>query len=695
MQIVDIENVKVKSAYCIPENQHFDQLNYSVKRIKGRIEPNIVDGKESVAVVCYGPSLLNEWEKIKNFKYIITCSGAHKFLIDRGIIPTWHVEVDPRPHKYEMMGKPHKDVEYLLASSVHKNMLDHLDGYNVKLWHSYNKDDFENIPSMYPRGDWIFVGGSTAGSRSLVISRFLGFSKIDVFGMDYSFPPNFSQHAGYHSNPAKQTFLTNYDGYEYATTPGMVLYAKEFFDQFHLLSDVDITVHGVGLLQAMIKNDYGKLNQREKKDNSLIAVQCPILISDDYLKLNEKLHETNVSYGTSGRRYVDEVKKICSILNTTDVLDYGCGKGTLASSLDFEIKEYDPAIESKKSTPKAADFVVCTDVLEHIEPSLLENVLGDIRRCMKKFGFFVISSRPAIKFLEDGRNAHLIQENKAWWWKELDKFFTIEEMIEKNHEIYAWVKPKNVSVSNEKENTCFSEFKYLEVDAVKFVITNPETKWRAQTLKQKEPITIEWIQTFKENEIFVDIGANVGGYSLYAAKNKKVFVYAFEPESQNYSTLNQNIFINELSNDVKAFPLALSDKIGIGDLNLTEFKPGSSCHQFDTMQNFKGEKLNSLYSQGSFSLTLDYLVENNFIKQPDHVKIDVDGIEPKVVSGALKTLSKCKSVLIEVNPNLSEHRKMVSLMALIGFKYNADQVERSSRKEGPFKGVAEHLFFKS
>ena len=69
MQVVDIENVKVTSSYCIPEDRHFDQLNYSVSRIKGRIEPNVVDGKESIAVVCYGPSLLNEWEKIKNFKY--------------------------------------------------------------------------------------------------------------------------------------------------------------------------------------------------------------------------------------------------------------------------------------------------------------------------------------------------------------------------------------------------------------------------------------------------------------------------------------------------------------------------------------------------------------------------------------------------------------------------------------------------
>lgn len=149
-----------------------------------------------------------------------------------------------------------------------------------------------------------------------------------------------------------------------------------------------------------------------------------ITISEEYRALNRSLHE-QPAYGTSGQKWAPHVTQLCREFLTTDVLDYGCGKGTLGKTLPFVIKEYDPCVEGKEAFPSPADVVVCTDVLEHIEPDHLEAVLDDLRRLTKKAGFFTVATVPAMKTLSDGRNAHLIQEKSGWW---LPKFLTRFEL---------------------------------------------------------------------------------------------------------------------------------------------------------------------------------------------------------------------------------------------------------------------------
>lgn len=148
-------------------------------------------------------------------------------------------------------------------------------------------------------------------------------------------------------------------------------------------------------------------------------------ITEEYRGLNEELHASNHAYGTSGREWIPNIEALASMLQTTDVLDYGCGKRTLGNGLSFRINEYDPAIFGLDDKPKPASLVVCTDVLEHIEPELLDNVLNDLQRVTKRMGFFTIATYPAKKFLADGRNAHLIVESPNWWLEKLLLRFNI------------------------------------------------------------------------------------------------------------------------------------------------------------------------------------------------------------------------------------------------------------------------------
>lgn len=149
------------------------------------------------------------------------------------------------------------------------------------------------------------------------------------------------------------------------------------------------------------------------------------VITDQYRKLNETLHNTNIHYGTSGHLYANEILGLCKKHNITDVLDYGCGKNTLANSLPFEIKKYDPAIRAFHEEPEPADLVCCTDVMEHIEPELLDNVLTHMKSKTKKLLFMTISTQPAKKTLADGRNAHICLMDSVKWFNKISEYFLI------------------------------------------------------------------------------------------------------------------------------------------------------------------------------------------------------------------------------------------------------------------------------
>lgn len=148
-----------------------------------------------------------------------------------------------------------------------------------------------------------------------------------------------------------------------------------------------------------------------------------MLISSEYTRLNKLLHDTNAGYGTSGQRFAEFVKVVSDRLETKDILDYGAGKKTMEKALGFPIQNYDPAVPGLDALPSSADIVVCTEVMEHIEPDCLEPVLNHISSLAKRAVFFSIADCEASKKLPDGRNAHLIIEDMDWWLPRLEQYF--------------------------------------------------------------------------------------------------------------------------------------------------------------------------------------------------------------------------------------------------------------------------------
>lgn len=227
-----------------------------------------------------------------------------------------------------------------------------------------------------------------------------------------------------------------------------------------------------------------------------------------------------------------------------------------------------------------------------------------------------------------------------------------------------------------------------------FATPNRFTYWRVETLPSKEPDTLAWIAGFGPGDILLDVGANVGMYTIWAAATRGTAVFAFEPESQNFALLNRNIRLNRLDDLVRAYAIALSDEGGFGPLHLSKFGAGESCHAFGDKLNFRLEPLDSTFTQGCFAATIDGVIASGEIPVPSHIKIDVDGIEHKVLAGATKTLADpgLRSVLVELNTNLDPHRRVMGMMRDAGFQFSAGEAEAAIRRDGPFKGVGNHIF---
>ena len=144
-----------------------------------------------------------------------------------------------------------------------------------------------------------------------------------------------------------------------------------------------------------------------------------MLISEEYRKQQEKLHE-NPHYGVMGQHYGKLVSEIINKVGIRHLLDYGCGHNrsltwTLKPKEEITYQAYDPGVPEYSDDPTPAEMVVCCDVLEHIEPDYLENVLDHLEQLTEVILFATVHTGPAAKTLPDGRNAHLIQKPMEWW----------------------------------------------------------------------------------------------------------------------------------------------------------------------------------------------------------------------------------------------------------------------------------------
>jgi FkbM family methyltransferase len=108
---------------------------------------------------------------------------------------------------------------------------------------------------------------------------------------------------------------------------------------------------------------------------------------------------------------------------------------------------------------------------------------------------------------------------------------------------------------------------------MRYATTGSSSAKRVRSPFTKEPITQAWIDSFDENEVLFDIGANVGMYRVFAAVMRHARIYVFEPEALNYAELNKKIYLNNFHHSCLAYGLALSN-FGLG-ISYHDFKENS------------------------------------------------------------------------------------------------------------------------
>ena len=186
-------------------------------------------------------------------------------------------------------------------------------------------------------------------------------------------------------------------------------------------------------------------------------------------------------------------------------------------------------------------------------------------------------------------------------------------------------------------------------------VTNRQEKWRADTLLTKEPGTIAWIKAeVKLDDVFYDIGSNIGLYALYAAERigPEGFVYAFEPHVVTAKSLFQNLANNACGKQIQVITSALHDTIGFFPFNYATLTAGSSSHQLGAPIDEFGRGFTPVAVELKHSITVDCLIESKIIRPATLIKLDVDGNESAVLRGTdlLLTNGPLRSIQVEVHP---------------------------------------------
>lgn len=187
-----------------------------------------------------------------------------------------------------------------------------------------------------------------------------------------------------------------------------------------------------------------------------------------------------------------------------------------------------------------------------------------------------------------------------------------------------------------------------------FNVSNDLEYYRVESALNKEVETIAWIDGWGANNnqmVFYDIGANIGIYSLYAGfKHSALRVFSFEPTSNNYISLQQNVWLNKFSN-IFPFNLALAKNSEITNLYFSDLRTGNSGAQTNRALNEKGEEYDVKRVEKVLAVSLDRLVFEYNFPAPSFVKIDVDGHETEILEGMVSVLAEpeLKSILVEFN----------------------------------------------
>lgn len=239
---------------AVPLPQRYAHMESAIARGLPHVQSVALDDTRTLSIACYGPSLRDTWQTLT--PPILSMSGATKWLVERGVVPTYHIDMDPRPNKVYDVTPPVPGVTYLLASVCCPQMFDVLRDSDVQLWHTVSSNMEQDLAWVAQRdpGAYILHTGSTIGLGAIQLGGFMGYRHFEIHGMDGSFGSDGARHAGYHSDPKKQKDDITWDagGVTYRTSKIMANAVAETINQMRVYP-IFAVFHGNGLTQALLR----------------------------------------------------------------------------------------------------------------------------------------------------------------------------------------------------------------------------------------------------------------------------------------------------------------------------------------------------------------------------------------------------------------------------------------------------------
>lgn len=241
-------SVPFPMAAAVSEPARQQQMAVCLRHRLPKLWPVPIDEEASLSVACYGPSLADTWESLK--RPIIAVSGAHDFLIERGIVPDFYACMDPRTTALPHFLKPHPEVRYLMASVCHPFTWSILRGFDVKVYHVVSgANTYAWVQAHDPRS-LLVVAGSSVGLGSLQLGGVLGFRHFEIHGMDGCWHGE-RRHAAEHFGHVQKPIEWKANGRSWQTSKIMQNSNVELLNMLREFPFFAV-LHGSGLMQDMV-----------------------------------------------------------------------------------------------------------------------------------------------------------------------------------------------------------------------------------------------------------------------------------------------------------------------------------------------------------------------------------------------------------------------------------------------------------
>lgn len=382
---------------------------------------------EPVVLCGSGPSILDHIEDILALQAsgakVVALNNCANTLFERGIMPDYQIICDARPETVDLIG-PAK--EHLFSSQVHPSLFDACP--DATLWHYQMCEDWADFEKYLPprRGRYALVGGETAvGNISLCLAYTLGFRDMRCYGYDCSYKDGQSHAIRQTINDGEPITEVEFMGQTYTVSYTMKNKADSFYKHVMALegAGAKIDVIGSGLLPAMFAwHRDTPLDERER------------------IKYEMMWQSSKYRDFSPGEDLHDHIISELGIEPGETVLDLGCGPGRLtaklattykATAVDFASNCLDegvdvPFVEANLwDIPETltADFGVCCDVMEHIPPEKVDDVLANVAKAIRKGVYFRIEFAPDCLGYLIGAPLHLSIHDEDWWAKKLHEHF--------------------------------------------------------------------------------------------------------------------------------------------------------------------------------------------------------------------------------------------------------------------------------